>query len=370
MKSNTFRRFGVAAAVLFAAATLAGCDKDIAAPSDQTICAFDGDQGAGQKLMFQIPSGGESKSADPGKDEIVGIPVSERFWTASENDQVRDAGAPMFYTGNAGNTEVYVTGQIPFKFNEELACEWFSKFGRRRVPDTWERKEKVRVQDPLGFNKVGDAEQGWFLFLNQYFSQIMQQQVSKTTFPFRWEALHYNYPVNVDDSTGETKQGDEPGIPSRQKLEEQLSVEFDAALEKRLGARYFCGTEGITDKDPCPQITFQITYAGPNKGASAEGENVSALVKERQAIETARAKSETAEAKAQLDAQNQDAALKAEKTAQALLVEEAKTAQQQAQVDTAKCQILAPFGLDCEGNHAPVVSGGQIVNQSVPKGDG
>jgi hypothetical protein len=335
----------LAAVSMMAALTLAGCSDDYAtSTSDTHVCVFDGSEKGGQKLKFQIPPGAESKEIDD-NDQVVKIPASNRFYMAHQDRNVADPGAPSQYSGNAqGGVPVFTYGQARFRFNLEKACEWFSKHGRRNTPDGVE----------LGFNVRGDANQGWFRFLNENFGVTMQEVVGERMGSYNWAFLHYNYPANADDA-GLVPEGQSPGEPTLLKLGKELGMAFTDRLRANLGDDYFCGIDPSPDGEAsnCPPIRFQAIYAGPG--------NDSQLVKDRQKVEDTRQALESARLEGQLRSNQQEQLTDAERAKAALLAEQVKTAEIQAQIDTAKCRQLAQHGLDCEGKRPPVVVGGQPV---------
>lgn len=342
-KATSVKRVIVPAIALAVLLMAVGCEQQYAtSTSDTHVCVFDGSERGGQQLKFSVPPGAESEEID-GNDQKVSIPASNRFWYVGHDRGVADPGTPNWYNGNAaGGVPVTIEGQIGFRFNLELACDWFSRHGRRNANEDGD----------LGFNVRGDADQGWFRFLNQYFTATMQEVISEEMSTYKWPDLHYNYPDNADDA-GQLPEGTEPGTPTRQILGDDLGEAFTERLRANLGDDYFCGIEDTpTAEDPCPPMHFQVVYAGPNRG-----EEVSSLVTARQQVEETRTRLESEALETQLQEQEQANQLAAEAQRQALLAEQIKTADLEAQRDTATCRIYASFGLDCEGHHAPVVPG-------------
>jgi hypothetical protein len=324
------RILGVLVAAAFGA-SLAACgitDQYATSTSDTHVCVFDGSERGGQRLKFQIAPGADSEEIDD-NDQVVRIPASNRFWNVTRDDSVRDPGAPVHYTGNARNgVPVYIEGQIRFRFNLELACEWYSRHGRRNADENGD----------LGFNIRGDANQGWFRFGNENFVLTMQEVVSEQLSQFDAEALHYNYPENYNPDTGEGS-----GRPTRQVLAEVLGQAYTERLARNIAGSYFCGPEEPTADNPCPAITFQVFYAGPG--------NESPLVQERDRVEAARRALERQADENALAAAEQEALLLAEQREQELLRIRVATAELEAQIATAQCRVYAQFGLDCEGHH-------------------
>lgn len=303
--------------------------------SDTHICVFDGSERGGQKLKFQIPPGASSKRVDS-NDQVVRIPASNRFYMANPDRAVADPGAPAFYDGNArGGTPVKVWGQDRFRFNLEKACEWFSKHGRRNADGT-----------NLGFNVRGDANQGWFRFLNENFGVTMREVVGETMSNYDWAYLHYNFPVNANEA-GIVPAGQPTGEPTLLKLGKELGAKFTERLRSNLGGDYFCGI----DPDPnggdasCPPIRFQVIYAGPGPDSS--------LVKDREQVEQTKQALDTSRLQGELQANQQAQLIASERNRRQLLEEKAATAEAQARIDTAKCRQYAQFGLDCEGKRTP-----------------
>lgn len=331
--------------VMLAVLGFASCSEpNYATPTTDTlVCVYDGSQKGGEKFKFQVAPGEQSKAVGD-EDQVVKIPASVRFWSVTSDRGVADPGTPNWYPGNAaGGTPVTVEGDIAFKFKLDRGCDWFTNYGRRNL----------NGKDNLGFNVRGDAQQGWFLFLNQYFTGTMQQVVREAMFKYQWQYLHYNYPTNANEA-GVLPDGQEPGLPTDQVLGQDLGHRFSEALRAALGDEYFCGIATPTEQDPCPDMTFQVRYAGPNQGGT-----VSKLVTDRESVENTRNAIESARLVGELQAAQQEQLLAAEKAKAAQKAAEADTALQQARVDTAKCVILAQNGLDCDGHRGTVVINGQ-----------
>lgn len=316
-------------------------DEYASSTSDQHVCVFDGSDRGGQRLKFQIAPGAESEKIDD-NDQVVRIPASNRFWMVSSDRSIADPGTPNNYTGNDRNgVPIYIEGQIRFRFNLERACEWYSLHGRRNADDDGDLRFNARGDDAL--------DSGWFRFGNENFVVTMQEVVSELGSQFDAEALHYNWPENYDP---DAQTGD--GRPTRQTLGEVLGQAYTERLERNLGGDFFCGTAEATAEDPCPDITFQVRYAGPGPDAP--------LVQERDAEERTRRTLEREAEEAELRAQQLANQLAAEEAEQQLLVERAETAELEARIDTAECRIYAEYGLDCEGHHPTYV----VPNQTAP----
>jgi hypothetical protein len=299
--------------------------------SDTHVCVFDGSERGGQKLKFQVAPGAESKKIDD-NDQVVKIPASNRFWMVSPDRSVADPGTPEWYTGNAaGGVPIVVSGQIRFRFNLDNACEWYSKHGRRNADEDGDLRFNARGDDALN--------SGWFKHGNENFVPTMQEVITEEMSAFEWAFLHYNYPVNAD-AAGVVE--GEPGDHTRQAVGKVLGDAYTERLEANLGGEYFCGI-GSTADDPCPPISFQVTYAGPGQD--------SPLVKDRERVEQTKQALETARLEADLTATQQQALIDGERRKAELLALQAQNAQRQAQIDNAKCIELAKYGLDCEGHH-------------------
>jgi hypothetical protein len=329
MKNFKAKTFALAALIiaLFGATAACGVGEEYAtSTSDTHVCVFDGSERGGQRLKFQIAPGAESRKIDD-NDQVVRIPASNRFWMVTADRTLADPGAPDYYLGNDTNgVRIQIEGQIRFKFNLDRACEWYSLHGRRNADG----------DGNLGFNTRGaDAAQaGWFRFGNENFVVTMQEVVSELGGRFDAEALHYN---TVDET----------GTPTRQRLGEVLSEAYSDRLAQNLGGEFFCGTAEPTEDDPCPDMTFQVRYAGPGHD--------SALVQEREAEERTRRALEREAAEAELEAAQHEQRIVAEQREQALLTEQAETAALEAQINFAPCAPYAAAGLDCEGHHPTVV---------------
>lgn len=332
--------------------TLSSCADDFneyaTSTSDTHVCVYDGSERGGQKLKFQIPPGAEAKKID-GNDQVVRIPASNRFWAVSTVDSVRDPGAPTHYTGNAaGGVPVFVEGQIRFRFNLERACEWYSKHGRRNADEN----------GSLGFNVRDDANQGWFRFGNENFVPTMQEIINEQLQPYNWASMHFNYPMNANPENGLIPDGAEPGTATRSDLGITLGEGYTARLNANLGVAsdedgFFCGIDPDSSggSTSCPTIRFQVTYAGPCATDPQVAPCEDSKVKARQKLEDTKAQLVAAQEEGKLRAEQQTQLIAAEKAKAELLVEQAKVAALQAQIDNAKCAELAGLGLDCEGKH-------------------
>jgi hypothetical protein len=338
------RLTGIFIIAVVAAATLSACVTRYAtSTSDEHVCVFDGSERGGQRLKFQIPPGADSKKIDS-NDKVVKIPASNRFYFVTQQDSLRDPGAPEVYTGNAaGGTPVIVTGQVRFRFNLTKACEWFSKHGRRNAKDGTD----------LGFNARGNpkevAQEGWFKFLNENFGDTMQATVDSPILAnYNWAALHYNYATNSNEA-GIVPAGAIAEQATRVKLAGELATAFTKQLEANLGGQYFCGIEG--PENECGPLQFRVRYAGPGPDSS--------LVKDREKVEQTKQQLETARLQGDLQRTQQQTLIEAENLKAALLEVQVRTADAQAKIDTAKCRQYAPYGLDCEGKRPPVIVNGQ-----------
>jgi hypothetical protein len=328
-------RVGIVVLVaLLGAGSLASCgvgDQYATSTTDTHVCVFDGSERGGRQLKFQIRPGEESREIDD-NDQVVQLPASNRFWMVASDRSIADPGTPNHYLGNDANgVRIQIEGQIRFRFNLERACEWYSLHGRRNADSSGD----------LGFNARGDsaASSGWFRFGNENFVVTMQEVISEVGSQFDAELLHYNL-------------AGEDGVPARQALSEALGEAYTERLIENLGGDFFCGTAEATADNPCPEITFQVRYAGPG--------NDSPLVTERDREEATRRALEREAAEAELRAQQLANQLAAERGEQELLAEQAQTAELEAQIATATCRIYASFGLDCQGNHPTYVVPGQV----------
>lgn len=328
--------------VVILGALLASCSNDYATPtSDTYLCVF-ASHGS-QRLKKQLPPGSD-RSKIGRDDTVVVIPTSNRFFMATADDTLRDPLAPTGYDANAqGGVPVTLAGQVRFRFNLPKACEWYSKHGRRNANSNGD----------LGFNARGDAATtaGWFHFLAENFGLTMDNVAKRVMNQYDWAKMYYDYPVNAD-TTGAVK-GD-PGQATDDLLGVALGQEFTNELNANLGGQYFCGIEtSAGSANDCPPMTFQV------KGVVPTGDSGQKLIDDRAAVESTKQSLQSAQAQAQLQQQQAAQTVQAEASKQLTLDAQAKTAEKQALVDTAKCRILAPMGLDCDG-HRPtvIVSGG------------
>lgn len=309
--------------------------------SDTMVCVYDGSQRGGQKLKFQVPPGAKSKGIDS-NDQVVKIPASNRFFMASTDDAVRDPLAPKSYEAFAkGSVAVQIQGQVRFRFNLEKACEWYSKHGRRNANG-----------NDLGFNARGDdaRDAGWFRFLAENFGVTMAEVAKEVTGKYDWAALTFNYPANANDA-GEVPAGQQPAEAIDLALGRELGVAFTNRLNANLGGDYFCGI----DPDPngatnaCPPMRFQVIRVDPTDTALRDG---------RQKVEATKQALRDAELEGQLQQAQQAAIIASENAKAAILEAQAKNAETQARIDTAKCRQYAQYGLDCEGHRPAQYFGG------------
>lgn len=335
------RRIAIMAAFLVGAFSIASCSKDYAtSTSDSHVCVFDGSERGGQKLKFQVPPGAESKEID-NNDKVIKIPASNRFYMASTNDATRDPLAPRFYEGFAkGSVKVRIEGQLRFRFNLKLACEWYSQHGRRNADSNGDLK----------FNARGDDARraGWLKFLAENFGVTMQEVTSETVGVYSWPALVYNYPANADEA-GVLPPGAKAQAATNIALGVELGKNFTERLNANLGGEYFCGIE-TTDRDTCPPMRFQVITVHAADPA---------LEQSRQAFEAKRQDLRNQELEGELLAQRQASVIASEKAEQAILAEQLNTADLKARIATAKCRAIAAVNpnLDCDGKAPAIVVG-------------
>lgn len=337
---------GVIAALSLSFLLTACDDRYATSTSDTLVCVFDGSEKGGEAFKFSVAPGEKSRKIDD-NDHVVKIPTSNRFFMATSDDNLRDPLAPTGYEANAsGGVAVVLAGQVRFRFDLGKACDWYSKHGRRNANN-----------DDLGFNcrapDCDPTQAGWFHFLAENFGLTMQQVSKGVANRYDWAAMYYDYPVNADEA-GVVPEGQQPGVPTSMALGEELGLAFTHQLNANLGGEYFCGVDPIdgAEDDDCPPMTFQV------KGVAPTGDVGQSLIASRSKVESTKQELESSRLEGQLQ-QEQAAQVSASEAAkQQILESQLRTAQLQAQIDTAKCAEYAQFGLDCEGKHAPIIVGG------------
>jgi len=343
VKSKIARRALLAIPLISLAAVVAGCGtKTVTTSADQMACVY-GDQKHGQRLVAQIPPSANPKQVGS-NDSVVYIPASNRFFMAALDDSIRDPRAPKFYLAYAkGSVPVQIQGQIRFRFNPELACQWYAKHGRRNAD----------ASGDLGFNARGadEANTGWARWLAENFGVTMQQAAQERLGYYNWPALVYNYPDNADQ-TGLVAKGKAPGQLDRIKLGQDLGKQFTADLNANLGGDYFCGVESSTKCLPLEFQVIDVTTQDPS------------LMTARAQVEKDRQNLANTEAQLQIGNQELRSADQQQKILQAQLKADQLSEQDailQAQIKHADCIVLARYGLDCSGNRP---ANGVTVNQS------
>ena len=326
--------------LLALAVVAAGCHTEASASADETVCVYDGDKNAAQRLKFQLFPGENPKSVDH-NDQVVRIPTSFRFYAAFEDRSIADAGAPSNYVGYAkGNTPVNVQGSFKFRFLTENACEWYARHGRRNAGESGD----------LGFNarssEAASDLSPWVRWLNENFGAVGRQTIKSSSTDFTWPELVYGNDVQARERI-------DPVDIAYGKV---IGKEFTRRLNNSLGGRFFCGTDsslwdGDVDQD-CPPIFFET---GPIHT------QVKALETEREKTEALRAELENAQVQAQIRAQKANSTIKDQNLQQRTLREEVETARLQAlkKQEIQRCLILAQRGLDCDGRHPQRIIVGQ-----------
>lgn len=326
---------------LLGALLLSACTKSATPTSDAMVCVYDNSERGGQKLKLQLPPGSVPKSIGQ-DDQVIYLPTSNRFSMVHEDDAIRDPFMPKFYTAYDRNSvEVRIQGQVRFKINEAKGCEWYAKHGRRNA----------NSEGDLLFNARGAETEnsGWLHWLAENFGVTMQQIANSPTHKYTWNALAFDFPVNSND-VGDVPKGRTAGELSKIALGKDLGAAFTKQLNANLGGEYFCGIDAPLGSEPtsCPAMTFQVIKAEPtDKTLLSDGQRLQAL-------------------KEQLRNAQNELKLLADKEKQ--LQAQLRVAMLQAQIDNAKCILLAKYGLDCDGHRAPLYPG-QYPN-SAPKGDG
>jgi hypothetical protein len=313
--------------------------------ADTHACVYDGSERGGQKLKFQIAPGQESKQIDD-NDVVVTIPASNRFFMASNDDNIRDPLAPHDYeTYAAASVKVQVQGQVRFRFNLSNACEWFAKHGRRNTPDG----------KTLGFNaRGGDANNaGWFRFLAENFGTTMQQTADQVVNQFNARPMVEHYPDNADPDSGIVPKDQQAGEDIDSRLGVVLGKRFTELLTANLGGEYFCGIDSTDANDPCPDMTFQVTAVHTSDPA---------IEQSWQDVERTRNDLDIAQQKGALENQQAEALAASAAAHQAILDQQAAAARSQAEINDAQCLVRAEHGLDCDGHLPPVIVNGQQAN--------
>lgn len=330
-------------AVLFALAALAagcGSKQTVTTSADEMACVY-GDQQHGQHLIDQIPPSSNPKQYGS-NDQVVYLPASNRFFMASKDAGIRDPRAPKFYLGYAsGSVPVQIQGQIRFRFNPKLACQWYAKHGRRNADENGD----------LGFNVRGgnQADTGWARWLAENFGVTMQQAVQEVLGSYQWPALVYNYPTNANDN-GVVK--GKPGTLSRIALGEVLGKQFTKDLNENLGGDFFCG---VDDQNNCSDMEFQVSDVTTQDPS---------LMSARAEVEKLRAQQQNADSQLKIGQQQQRTAEQQQQILSAQVKADQLQAQDailQAEVKNANCIVLAREGLDCKGNRP---GGNVTVNPS------
>ena len=298
--------------------------------ADNIACVYDGSTNGGQRLKHIVQPGEHYRAAS--NDEVVLLPTSNRFFMASE-DQNRDTLAPTFYLGTAQDgVRVRVQGQVRFRFNLALACDWYAKHGRRNA-----------TNGDLGFNargRVAQANAGWFRFLAENFGVTMRDVVASETNAFNWASLTYDYPSGSDPKTGLIATGHKRGDPLRLIYGNHLGQVFTERLKSNLGDNYFCGIDTSVGSGNCPPMVFQVIDVAPVDNS---------LVTDREATERLRQEAQNAQQIALIHSQTQKSLLADQKGQQRLAKAKLQTAFLNAQGDPAiaKCLALAKAHLVC-----------------------
>jgi hypothetical protein len=340
----TGRRATLALALILTLVALAATacgSKDVNAQSDSVACVYDGSKDGGHRFKRMVLPG---QHLTVGRnDVVVRIPTSARFYNMTSTDS-RDTLAPTHLLAQArGQTGTFIEGVLQFKFDirGNKPCEWYSKHGRRNVPNGDES-----VSDPLGFNARGQANQanaGWFHILAEKFAVAAQQTAKDASAGYTWSQLVYG-----SDPTVKRERGAESITLAYGK---HFGEVFTKYLNFNLGGEYFCGSQEDTTESGCPPIYFQLTDAYPQDKTLTVSHN------------------QVQQAQAKIEAQKQQAALNAANRAQLIADAKAQKRVLELQNQTAaltarndadfqKCKALAELKLDCDGHFQTVIVAG------------
>ncbi len=171
--------------------------------------------------------------------------------------------------------------------------------------------------------------------------------------------MYYDYPVNADQ-IGDIPKGQAPGEATSQKLGIQLGLEFTKEINANLGGDYFCGIDTAPGSTACPPITFQVKAVTPAGDAGAQ------LISDRANVEATRQQLQTTQLQGQLEQEQAAAVVRSETAKQQILAAQAKTAEEQALIDTAKCRAYAAVGLDCDGHFPTQIINGTTTTKTGP----
>lgn len=294
-------------------ATLAigiGCssvnNKDVHASSQFYTCIYDHEDG---NLIKKLPPGGGKVNVENDA-EVWLVPTSQRFYNVDPDPAIADPGAKQFITGKDKNyQDVQAVVHVEFYFNQEKICDFVDRHGKRNVDPAV--IDDGDVEDKMGFNVRGKADEPWFVFLNEKFGPALQSQGELLFNRFEWDYYEFSFPANANID-GVVPEGETPAPIARDSLEAAYAESFTEELNTLLSGEFFCGA-GYDPENPdeCPELTVQIVDIGLTDPARVD---------ERQ---------QQLDLREQADNDRREAQLTRDATAAALELQEAQLSQEQ-----------------------------------------
>lgn len=241
MSRTRNRTIGALGALVIGGATLGACtnNEQLAFPPDSVGCVFNTRSGeliGGPRLQ------GDGIDVEDNQ-EVVFLPLSDRFWSINTDTTKRDVAASDRASGfDAERRETFGEMEVKFIIHPANACQFYV--------------EHLRRYEPLDYNVEGDATTGWMRVLARNVDTAMVDAWQETIIDHDGLVAALGLPMNAEPD-GTLPEGEEPAPLLHFFLRD--NAEFRQSITDnivgKLNGKYLCGpTTDVTDPNDCDPV--------------------------------------------------------------------------------------------------------------------